>query len=221
MDSEVGLGWACQAFRMTRSRWGIVAAGAVVFALVLTQLLIPAIGERRVADRLTENGGSAEVTLGAVPALRLLWGDGERFQVAARDLDLDLDRPEPVLDRLDGFSIVDVAITDSRAGPFEISSFRLTRDAPAPYHLVSTGQTSPRRLVDYGLEGVELPGESVLDRIFGELLGPSEATIPVSLDMELADDGGRLQVLSGGGTINGIPTGPLAELITSAIVIRL
>ncbi len=199
----------------------MIAAAAVVFVLVASQLIVPAVGERRVADRLTENGGSAAVTIGAVPALRLLWGDGERFQVSARDLDLDLDQPEPVLDRLDGFSIVDVAITSSRAGPFEIDSFHLTRDAPAPYHLVSTGQASPEQLVDYGLEGVELPGESLVDQIFGELLGPTETSVPVDLDMELIDDGGRVHVVSGGGTINGIPTGPLAELITSAIVIRL
>lgn len=206
---------------MKRSRWGMIAAAAVVFVLVAIQFLVPEIGERKVADRLTANGGTAEVTIGAVPALRLLWDDGERFQVAARDLDLDLDAPEPVLDRLDGFSIVDVAITDSRAGPFRIDSFRLTRDAPAPYRLVSTGDTSPQELVDYGLEGVELPGESILDTILGELMGPTETTVPVDLDMELTNDGGRVHVISGGGTINGIPTGPLAELITSAIVLRL
>lgn len=206
---------------MTRSRWGMIAAAAVVFVLVASQLLVPEIGERKVADRLTANGGTAEVTLGAVPALRLLWNDGERFQVSARNLDLDLDQPEPVLDRLDGFSIVDVAIADSRAGPFAIESFRLTRDAPAPYRLVSTGQTSPQELIDYGLEGVELPAESILDTIFGEVLGRTETTVPVDLDMELTNDGGRIRVISGGGTINGIPTGPLAELITSAIVLRL
>jgi hypothetical protein len=39
--------------------------------------------------------------------------------------------------------------------------------------------------------------------------------------MELTSEDGRIQVVSGGGTVAGVPTGPLAELITSAVVIRL
>ena len=39
--------------------------------------------------------------------------------------------------------------------------------------------------------------------------------------MELQSDGGRVVVVAGGGTVAGIPTGPLAELITEAIAIRL
>ena len=39
--------------------------------------------------------------------------------------------------------------------------------------------------------------------------------------MELTTDGGRVEVVSGGGNVGGVPTGPLAELITSAVVVRL
>ena len=206
---------------MSRLSWGIVAAGAAVFALVASQILVPEVGERKVVDRLTENGGSAEVTLGAIPALRLLWGDGERFAVSARDLDLDLHEPVDVFDRLDGFSIVDVEISNSTAGPVDLTNFQLTRDAPAPYHLVSTGTTSGQRLLDYGLGGIEVPGETLLDTILDDVLGAAETTVPVELDMALTSDEGRVRVVSGGGTVAGVPTGPLAELITSAVVIRL
>jgi hypothetical protein len=41
------------------------------------------------------------------------------------------------------------------------------------------------------------------------------------MDMELESDGGRVRVVSGGATVAGVPTGPLAELITSMIVVRL
>ena len=37
----------------------------------------------------------------------------------------------------------------------------------------------------------------------------------------MTSDGGRIEVIDGGGTVAGLPTGPLAELITSAIVIQL
>jgi hypothetical protein len=66
-----------------------------------------------------------------------------------------------------------------------------------------------------------VPGETLLDTILGELLGPAETAVPVRLDMELTSEDGRIQVVSGGGTVAGVPTGPLAELITSAVVIRL
>ncbi len=189
--------------------------------LVASQILVPGLGERRVEDRLTAGGGSADVTLGAVPAARLLFGDGERFEVSARDLALDLDQQEPVFSRLDGFSMVDVSIASSKAGPFAIDSFELTRDAPGPYHLVSHGETSPQELVDYGLDGVELPGTSLIGALFGAVVPPADTPVPVDLDMELTSDGGRVEVISGGGNVGGIPTGSLAELITSAVVVRL
>jgi hypothetical protein len=206
---------------MSRSKWGLTIAGIGVFLLVAGQILIPDVGERRVEERLTEGGGTAEVTLGAVPAARLLFGDGERFEVEARDLDLALDRDERVFDDLDGFSIVDVSIADSHAGPFELTSFELRRDGEGPYELTATGTTSPDELVDYGVEGLALPGGSIVDTAL-DLLGiDTNVTLPIDLDMELTSDDGRIQVVSGGGEIAGLPTGPLAELLTSAIVVQL
>ena len=206
---------------MSRARWGLITAAVVVFLLVGSQILIPAIGARRIESRLTEGGGTADVTLGAVPALRLLFGDGERFQVEANGLDLALDRRGSVFDKLDGFGVVDIAIDDSKAGPFELQSFHLTRESPAPYHLTTVGRTSPADLVDAGLQVAQLPGGGVLDQILGQFFGPQDTPVPVELDMQLTSENGRVQVVSGGGTVAGVPTGSLAELITSAIVIQL
>ena len=203
------------------SRWGIIAAGVVVFVLVASQVLVPSLGERQVEDRLTEGGGSADVTLGAFPAARLLFSDGERFEVEARGLDLAVDEEAEVFDRLDGFSNVAVSIDDSVAGPFELESFALTRDGEEPYRLVATGTTTASALADAGLESVELPGESLADFLLDSLLGDADSTVPLELDMELTSDEGRVQVVSGGGTLAGFDTGPLAELVTSAIVVRL
>jgi hypothetical protein len=206
---------------MSRSKWGLAAAGVVVFLLVAGQILIPDIGERRVEDRLTEGGGTADVTLGAVPAVRLMFSDGERFEVTARDLDLALHRDDRVFDHLDGFSIVDVSIANSHAGPFDLDNFELQRNGEGPYRMTATGTTTPDELVDYGVEGLSLPGGSILDSAM-ELLGIDTAvTLPVDLDMELISDDGRIRVVSGDGEIGGVPTGPLAELLTSAIVVQL
>ena len=202
-------------------RWAFVAVAVVVFLLVASQVLLPSLAERKVEERLTENGGHAEVTLGAVPALRLLLGDGERFEVEASGLDLELDERDRVFERLDGFSVVDVSITDFEAGPLEMELFELTRDGGATYRMLATGEASLRGLADLGLETLELPGESFLDLILGGFLPEAGAAIPLDLDMELASDAGRVQVVGGGGTVAGVAAGPLAELITSAIVVRL
>lgn len=203
------------------TRWGIVAAAAAVFFLVATQLLVPALGEREVEKRLTENGGTAEVKLGAVPAVRLLFGDGERFEVTASDLELALDPSERVFERLDGFSIVNISIADSLAGPVELEKFELTRDGSGPYRFVARGETTASDLAEFGFETVEVPGESVFDLLVEPLLGDTSEPLPVDLDLELRSDDGRLAVVGGDAEIAGVPAGPLARMLTAAIVVRL
>jgi hypothetical protein len=201
-------------------RWGLIVAGVAVFALVASQILVPSFGERAIEERLTEGGGSADVTLGAFPAARLLFSDGERLEVEARDLNLALDPSERVFEHLDGFALVDVAIAESNAGPIDLERFELSRDGDGPYELTATGTTSPSSLVDYGID-VGVPGGD-LASIALDLLGiETNLDLPIELDMELTSDDGRLDVVSGGGTVAGVPTGPLAELLTTAIVVQL
>lgn len=203
-------------------RRAIIFVGLAAVALIGSQLLIPSLSEDRIEDRLTEGGGSAGVDLSAFPALRLLFSDGDRLEVSARDLELDVEQRTDVLDRLDGFDAIDVSLTESSAGPFELESFALTRAGDDPYRLVSSGRTSAQALADYGFDSLGLPGgglaELFLDRVLGDR---GDAAVPVELDMQLTSDDGRLRIVSGGGTIAGFDTGPLAELIVSAIVVRL
>ncbi len=207
---------------MTRSRWGIVVAGIVVFVLVATQILLPSFGERAIEERLTENGGSADVTLGSVPAFRLFFGDGERFDVRARELELDFDQREPILERLDGFTSVNVSIADSTAGPVDLESFELHRDRSGPYQLIAHGQASASSLIDYGVEEIDLPGAGSIAGMALDLLGiDTDFVVPIDFDMQVSTEDGRVRVISGGGTVGGVPTGPLAEMITNAVVIKL
>jgi hypothetical protein len=200
-------------------RWAIAATAVVVVALVTSQLLVPEIAERDVEDRLTEGGGEASVSLSAFPALRLLFDDGSRFEARGTGLDLDLNQRVDVLDRLDGFSEVDVLIDDLVAGPLDVSRFQLTRDGSAPYHLVSSAQASPAALVDLGAEVLGLPGGDLFGGLAGQALG--DAPLPIELDMNLVSSEDGIDVTSGGSTVAGVPTGALGELITAAIVARL
>jgi hypothetical protein len=200
----------------------VISTFVVALALLAGQLLSPELGERGIESRLTEGGGSAEVSLSALPALRLLFEDGDRLAVDASDLELEVEERTDVLGRLDGFDAVDVSLTDSRTGPFELESFNLSRDGADPYRLVSSGRTSAQALAEYGFDSLGLPGGGLADMFLDRVLGEQgDDEVPVELDMELTSDEGRLRVISGGGTIAGYDTGPLAELVTTAIVVRL
>jgi len=203
-------------------RRGLLIAAVVLVVLVgVSQFVIPPVAETRIEDRLTSGGGSAEVSLEAVPAARLLFGDGKRISVNGSGLDLDLEQQTDVLDKLDGFDEVAVHLTHFRAGPFAVASFDLTRPgSAAPYQLRSIAQTTAGAVAEYGASRLGLLGGPLLRFLAGKAFGHKQA-IPIRLDMGLRSDGGRIVVVSGGGAVAGVPTGPLAELITSAIVVEL
>lgn len=203
-------------------RAAAIIVAALVLLLVLCQLFLPGIGEGAIEDRLTENGGSADVSLSAFPAARLLWGDGDEFKVRGTGLKLDLlEETDDVFDDLDRFSDVDVALSSINAGPIQISSFVLHRDgADADYSLESTGSTNVADLAHFGVDAVGLPGSGILDFVLGLAPG-GDSDVPIDLDMKMQSDDGRIRVTEGGGTVAGVPTGPLAELLTAAIVVRL
>jgi len=203
------------------TRWLLIAAVVLVALFVASELAIPPIAEHRIESRLTDGGGTADVSVGAFPAARLLFGDGSHISATGRGLNLGLQQETNVLDKLDGFDRVDVSLTAFRAGPFGVSSFELTRpSASAPYHLVSRARTTPADLTAYGASRLGIPGGPLL-RFFGGQAPGGNQPIPVDLDMNLTSDGGRVVVVSGGGTVAGFPTGPLAALITSTIVVKL
>jgi hypothetical protein len=194
---------------------------ALIAALLAgAQLLLPGYGEGQIEDRLTENGGAAEVQLGATPAARLLWGDGDTIRVSGSGLNLELSEDPQVFDRLDGFGDVEVSLSDFRAGPFEVASFELTRDGDGPYAVRSASSTTAADLLEFGADSLGIPGSGLLGAFAGGAPG-GDRPIPISVDMRMESDDGRVRVTSGGGTVAGYPTGPLAQLITAAIVVRL
>ncbi len=207
-----------------QSLWGRIAAiagAAIVVVLLVSQIFLPGIGEDVIKDRLTENGGTADVSLSATPAARLLWGSGDKIAVDATGLDLEVTTSDDpvVFDDLDRFDDVEIVIGDSSMGPVQMTSFVLTRNGDEPYSLEATGDTSVSDLAEFGAEAFELPGGDLLGGILGVATGGTE--VDVDLDMKIESDDGRVHVIEGGGEIAGIPTGPLAAFITSAVTVEL
>lgn len=150
-------------------RIAAVAAAATVLALVLSQLLLPGIGEGAIEDRLTENGGAADVSLSAKSAARLLWGDGDRIAIRATGLDLEIARADDpvVFDELDSFGDVEIVIAHSTAGPVELENLVLSRSGDEPYSLEATGTTSLADLADSAGEDFDVPASDLLGALLG------------------------------------------------------
>src|SRR3954452_24850406 len=121
-------------------RFAIRLAIVVAALLVVSQFALPPYLEKRVADRVTAHGGSANVNLSAIPALELLFGRGDKLELAAQGLSVDLrENQQDVFRRLDDFDQVDIAVTSSRAGPFMVSSFRVHKTGDHDYAVAIAG----------------------------------------------------------------------------------
>jgi hypothetical protein len=204
-------------------RYALIAAGLILLALVVTQFVLPPILEGQVEDRLTKGGGNAEVDLDAVPALRLLAHDGDRFSLDGRGLDFPLNQRQAVFDKLDGFDSVDVKLAEITAGPFTVGRFDLSRgDDDENYRLVSAGSTSVARVSSYLTAGLPPLLSSLLAGATRGVTGrAADRRIPFTVDAELASDDGDPRFVSGSGSVAGIPTGPLAALLAQTILSRL
>jgi hypothetical protein len=201
---------------------GIIALLAV--GAIASQLALPPLAEDRAADGLTARGGTAHVSISAFPAIRLLVGDGDRLDVSGSGLVLPVsDVSTDDLGRLDGFDSVSVRLSDVRAGPVTLRQFDLRRDGSNPYRLRSTGVTSLSALARFGGRSLGgFLGALALRLGARATLGAAaHRPIPIHLDMDLTDEGGRVIVVGGSGSVAGIPTGPLAELITAAVAVRI
>ena len=190
-------------------RIALGAVIAIVALLAIAQFAVPPYAEKRIEDRLTENGGSADASVDAFPAAMLIAGEGDSLKVTGSGLDLDVDPEEKVFDRLDGFDSVDIDLTDFQAGPFDVDSFQLTRDGSGTYSMRSQLTTTGSALLQYGAERLGVPGSSFLPLITGDSKD-ANTPIPVDLDMELESDDGRIIVTEGEGEVAGYPAGPLA-----------
>ena len=200
----------------------IVSAGVAIVLLVLSQLLLPPFLEGKVADRLTKDGGHADVTLKAFPALTLLAHSGREAKVRADGVTLDLtaggDKP---LHELDGFSKVDLEVTSATAGPFRVSRMVLTRGSrDEPYTTSLDASVTGRELATYAGSSIAGP----LGGFFGGLAAGAaplpDTRVPVHVNATIASDGGAPSVESAGGTIAGLPAGPLLEALAVAVGTR-
>jgi hypothetical protein len=205
-------------------RTAIVTVAVILAVLALgSQIAIPAYVSSNVEDRLTQNGGTAHVEIHATPALKLIGGKGDRIEIHASDLRLDLPTESSgVFDHLDGFDEVDVELVRVRTGPFTVEHFALERsEGQDAYRMTMQAQSSPEQLTDYAAERLGAPFNGFMGRFATGLLPWDKSPVPVSIDAVVRNDGGRLKVVQATGDVAGLPVGPIAERLAGAVANRL
>jgi hypothetical protein len=201
-----------------------VAAGIVVL-LILSQLFVPPYLEHRAEKRLTSKGGHADVSIDAVPAVRLLFHDGSKIRVRGEGLHVDLlhgNGSERVFGELDRFDEADVRIKRMSAGPFAVRQVTLARqNADDPYSLVISASVTGRALSSYAGKEIAGPFGGLVGRIASGAVPFSSEPIPVEVDADIRSRGGRPEIEHVDGSVLGVSAGPLAKTIASAIADRL
>jgi hypothetical protein len=206
--------------QLTPRRIALGVGVVLLLFLVATQVFLPNAVSNKIESRLTRDGGTADVSVKAWPAARLLFGDGSDLKIKGSGLSLELSTNQHPLRKLDGFSSVDVALDQLQAGPATVDTLQLTKSGSDPYHLVSHSSVSLADIAAYAAVALGAP-PIVTGVAAGSLPKDAQKQIPIDMDMQFTSDDGRVKVSSGGAEINGIPTGPLAQLLTSVISVQL
>ncbi len=197
---------------------GVVVLGAV------TQLVIPGFVERKIESNLEErsDGGEAVADVKAFPAVRLLWGSGDRLEVRGRGLEIDLaQRTDDPLGQIDGFDEVDIDLTDLTAGPVNVQAFSLVKNEDdTSYYLRMDAETTPTSLAESvgGTLGGGL-GSAIAGAASDVLLGEGAVNVPISVEAQVSrGNGGALDVDAAEASVAGVPTGPFAEAMVQAVL---
>jgi hypothetical protein len=203
------------------------AAGIVItiaLLAVVAQLAMPAYYEGRVEDRLEQKGGSADVSIGAFPAVTLVGGRGKKLEATGEGLAFDLDnRREDPFGRLDGFEDVDLRLTDVEAGSIHMSTFELRRRGrDSEYALRVDATATPRELAQELGTAAGGPLGGLVGSLATDILpGAGIAEVPLEVTARVRSHDGRPDVTAAQGSVAGLPAGPLAEIVLGTVLDRL
>jgi hypothetical protein len=199
-------------------RIAVVLLGLVVVVLLAAQLFLPSVAEHRAEDRLERHGGSAKVSVSALPAMRLLFGDGDSMTVTGSGLDLTPRERRNSLEKLDGFDEVSVKLDRLLAGPLHVSSFTLERGEGERYYRTRMRGTTSAQEVGSFL-GSQAGGAfgGLLGGLAGGSLPGGGAEVPVRVHAVIASRNGDVLVRSASGSVAGIAADPLVEIVVAAV----
>ena len=200
-------------------RFAIRLGIPLVVLLLALQLALPRYAEHKLAERLTAHGGQADVNLGAFPAVRLLFGSGDKLDIAASGLSVDLDpQQRDAFKQLDGFSDVNVDVRDSRAGPIRVGRFVVQRTGPHAYVVLVKGNGTAGDVARYA--GSRLGGGlgQALAGLATSALSGFDRPIPFDSRMQIITSSGAPEAENVQGTVAGVPAGALTQVVADALL---
>jgi hypothetical protein len=107
----------------------------------------------------------------------------------------------------------------SVVGPFTADAVLLERgEGEETYDFTFRGSTSAGQLADFALGSFPPILRSLVETLGGR---PADAEIPVRLNAELKSEGGRAELITGSGSVAGLPLAGIALPIAGAIISRL
>jgi hypothetical protein len=200
-------------------RFAIRLAIALAVLLVVTQFVLPPIAENRVEDGVTQHGGTAKAELSAIPALELLFKHGDTFKLNASGLSVDLKQNQSdVFNQLDDFAEVNIAVTNSRAGPFTVNDFRVKKTGQHQFDVAISGNGTAGDVARYA--GSRLGGGfgQALAGLAVSAIGGFNRPIPFDATMQIDTSGSAPVARNVEGQVAGLPGGPLAQVVANALL---
>jgi DUF2993 family protein len=189
-------------------RRAAIAAAAILALLSLAQLALPSLAERRLRDRLEEDGKVERVEVSAAPAFQLLWGRADRVEVEMAEARAQPGRFADRLARTRDADRVDVRVRELRIVTLRLHDLRLRKRGRTLQGEASVSDADLRAALPpgFGFRPVEAAnGELVLEgtaRVLGRDVRARARLVPLQ---------GRLLIQP-----EGIPLGGLLALTVFA-----
>jgi hypothetical protein len=176
-----------------------VAAGALLGALVLAQILLPRIAAGRISSRVGRYGHVISVHVSAWPAIKLLWGDADSVQVRAANLSLSPAQAAALLWEGRGAQKIDIGATRVTLGGLALQGAVMHKRGSTLSALARTTQAQAQAALPPGMR-VRLLGSAggQVEVAAGGLLFGVGATV-------------RAVAMASNGTLVAHPVGPLLE----------
>jgi hypothetical protein len=200
-----------------------IAVSFLILLLLVTQLALPPLAARHIEHKLTKDGGTAHVSVHAFPALRLLFQHGDSIDVSGSGLTVPLNTGrQHVLKKLDNFGAAHIHLTDVTAGPFVTKRFTLDKSGGSKtYALGVNASFTPSAMASYLGSSVGGGLGGLLGGLAGGFVPGGNQPVPVAVHVQLASNDGNPRVVSGAGTIAGVPMGPVLEAVAAAVIAQL
>jgi hypothetical protein len=112
----------------------LLLVGGIVAVLLLAQLALPTIAARIARDRIAKYGTVRSVSVSALPAIQLLWGNAQSARVKAGALRMSESQADALLPQIQGIASVDLSAESLQIEPFRLSD-ALLRKRGAELHV--------------------------------------------------------------------------------------